>query len=146
LAFRQSEATNVVSPITWSKLVVQSVRHQVARLAVLLLYVLASTTVGFAHRAHTIAIPAELAQFALPDGTLPIICSQTGTQDQGKEGAHTPFCEACCLTAAPGLLFPLTVGLPQRLATKRAFWVPSQEFEQSFWTVVALGARGPPAA
>src|ERR1039458_10301819 len=125
---------------------VQSVRHRVARLAVLVLDVLASTTVGFAHRFGTIARSAELAQFALPDGTLPIICGQNSADDHGNSGEHAPCCDACCLTAAPGLLFLLTVGLPQRLATTRAIWAPSQELEQSFWTVAALGARGPPAS
>jgi hypothetical protein len=71
------------------------------------LYVLASATLGFSHRALPNAVAPELARFALPDGTLPVICGQNGAAEQDgsqKEhgGAHANdigFCQACCLTS-----------------------------------------------
>lgn len=70
-------------------------------------------SVGFAHRpAVSIAAeptPFELAQYRLPDGTLPIICVTERTPD-GKEHskAYMPGCEACRISAAALLPNPPT--------------------------------------
>ena len=125
-----------------------SARHKVSRLAALVLYVLASATVGFAHRPLANATPPELAQFALPDGTLPIVCGQNGAKEQGGGGhaSGVPLCDACCLTAAPGLLSPPSASLrPQASATMIA-WASWENLVQTFWNGPALGARGPPVA
>jgi hypothetical protein len=109
------------------------------------LYVLASTTIGFAHRFEQLAVPADLAQFTLPDGTLPIICGQGRGGEHDKSG-HTPFCGACCLTSAPGLLLPPAVVFSMLVVSAKADWT-------SYWarayfprTVATLRARGPPLA
>lgn len=80
--------------VTW----VRSMR--VARV-VLAFYVLAAITFGFAHRRinfEPIAPPVDLAAYALPDGTLPVVCRGKTTP------AHVhKACDACSLTSAPGL-------------------------------------------
>ncbi|WP_020174585.1 hypothetical protein [Methyloferula stellata] len=120
--------------------------HKIARLAALLLYVLASTTLGFAHRFDRLATPSDLAQFALPDGTLPIICGKGRSSGHDESGGHASFCGACCLTSAPGLLFaPLAVFSAQ--ATSEKFdWQPYRAAGQLPRFFATLGARGPPSA
>jgi hypothetical protein len=82
-------------------------RNITARKALLAFYVLAVVTLGFAHL--PLAIPQnDLAAYALPDGTLPIICGAGSGSAPGKQHAGAT-CDACLLTAAPGL--PLKVDL-----------------------------------
>lgn len=69
--------------------------------------------VGFAHRpAVSIAAeptPFELAQYRLPDGTLPVICVTERTPDgQEHSKAYMPGCEACRISAAVLLPAPPT--------------------------------------
>jgi len=66
--------------------------------------------VGFAHRPVVFAAeltPIELAQYRLPDGTLPVLCITERTPD-GKEHskAYMPGCEACRISAAAVLPTP----------------------------------------
>jgi len=115
-----------------------------ARYACLILYALASISVGFAHRAYVNAVPAELAQFVLPDGTLPIICG--GAKDpRGGDPGHEPACDACCLTSAPGLIAPPDVELASAKAAKPIVFNRPKMTLQSYRAGAALGARGPPA-
>ena len=82
-------------------------RNIAARKALLAFYVLAVATLGFAHL--PLAIPQiDLTAYALPDGTLPVICGVGTGSAPGKQHAGAT-CDACLLTAAPGL--PLKVGL-----------------------------------
>ena len=120
-----------------------SARCRAARLVALLLYALASATLGFAHRPAA-ATPPDLAQFVLPNGELPIICGKGNGGDRSGGASHLPICDACCLTAAPGLLLPTAVELTLSRLSTSIVWMRSQAVTQSFWTVVALGARGPP--
>jgi hypothetical protein len=120
-------------------------RVDFTRLIILLLYVLASMTIGCAHRPLRISSAPDLVQFALPDGTIPPICGQDGTDSHGGDGGkHVDICDACCLTHAPGLSSVLTLGLRLPMATTIAIRTPSQKSEQPFSTVGSLGARGPP--
>jgi hypothetical protein len=89
-----------------SKFMDSSAAYRVARFATLLLYVLATLTVGFAHRPVQSPSSLDLAQFALPSGALPIICGKTDTSEQTDRTVHVSVCEACCLTSAPGLQSP----------------------------------------
>lgn len=69
------------------------------------LYALAVLFVGLAHRplGSQQASHVELANFVLPDGTVPPICGQDGNNHQDAGGVH---CEACALSSAPGLAAP----------------------------------------
>ncbi len=107
--------------------------------------------VGFAHQLPAAAAndlsPAALAQYVLPDGTLPTLCV-TVTDDSGKEHgkiAHLNPCEACRIgasvllpqpadiTGAP-MGFVLRAELPRRAeAFRRALFPPN------------TGPRAPPA-
>jgi hypothetical protein len=70
-------------------------------------------SVGFAHQPAVASgdelTPAALAQYRLPDGTLPVICVTEKTAD-GKEHskAHVPNCEACRISSAALLPLPPT--------------------------------------
>lgn len=79
-------------------------QSQWAQKILLALYVLAAATLGLGHRPLSAAGTAELAAYALPDGTLPLICRSggSGTLPIGKHACAV--CDACLLTAAPGLL------------------------------------------
>ena len=72
----------------------------------LALYALAALLVPFAHRPLSLAEPelAELAAYALPGDILPELC--LSVPDDGRGGgrqASAGICDACLLTAAPGL-------------------------------------------
>ncbi|MEZ2220328.1 hypothetical protein [Rhizobium sp. RCC_161_2] len=68
-------------------------------------------SVGFAHQPAVASAdeltPAALAQYRLPDGTLPVLCVTEKTAD-GKEHskAHVPSCEACRISSAALLPLP----------------------------------------
>jgi hypothetical protein len=71
-----------------------------------ILCALALVFIGFGHQVPALAAdelsPAELAQYVLPDGTLPTLCV-TVTDESGKEHgkiAHLQGCEACSLSAS----------------------------------------------
>jgi hypothetical protein len=77
-----------------------------------ILCAVALLSVGFAHRPAVSAAeltPIELAQYRLPDGTLPVLCVTERTPD-GKEHskAYMPGCEACRISAAILLPTPPT--------------------------------------
>ena len=76
-------------------------------MAVAALYALAMLLVGFAH--VPLATGAErgpdLSAYALPDGTLPVFCATEGTGPDQPAARHGPqMCDACLVTAAPGLV------------------------------------------
>lgn len=113
------------------------------------LYAVAMLALGFAHhQASLVASPAsdisaaQLAAFALPDGTQPEIC---GGSKSGAPGSHHGLlvCDACQLTAAPGAIpTPPTLIDAPRLAMK----LPPVRAIVSIASAPALEAqsRGPP--
>lgn len=104
---------------------------QIEQWALRILCVVALVFVGFAHQVPVAAAgefdPAELAQFVLPDGTLPTHCvttTDTSGQDQ-HDKAHSHGCEACRISvsillpaptdiAGSAIHFAATVELPIR--------------------------------
>jgi hypothetical protein len=73
------------------------------RAAAAALFVLAQLTLGFAHQPVALPsseAPIDLAAYALPDGSLPDLCLNSG--DAGPVLKAHP-CDACVLTSAPGL-------------------------------------------
>jgi hypothetical protein len=80
----------------------------IGRRLLLALYVLAVVTLGFAHKPISFSkvsgpTATDLVSFAMPDGSLPEICWTGGAGTPGKPHHVGASCEACLLTAAPGL-------------------------------------------
>lgn len=68
--------------------------------------------VGFAHQAPVFAggafVPLEFAEYALPDGTLPVICIAGKVEGKHRhEQAHAVQCEACRISSAALLPDPV---------------------------------------
>lgn len=117
-----------------------------ARWWTLAFYALASLSVGFLHESPQI-YAERLAQFAMPDGTLPIICSTKG--EAGRTGAHKAGgCKACRLIAAPGL--PPTRSEGTELSSPQGLIGRAPNRQLTFIgpnpALPPLGARGPPTA
>ncbi|HMN72017.1 MAG TPA: hypothetical protein PKA55_09140 [Rhodoblastus sp.] len=120
-------------------------RHSRANIWIVALYALAIATLGFAHK--PVAAPAltaaELAAYALPDGTLPDLCL-TG-HGQSPDSAVADHCDACALSHAPGLAAPAQVCLPAATPTRIAFRIdPAGQFSPS--PQRGPTSRGPPRA
>ncbi len=70
--------------------------------------------VASVHQPPTIRLAAsqgsdlfDLSDYALPDGSLPVIClTDSGESGDPAKVKHRSGCEACRLTAAPALLAP----------------------------------------
>ncbi|MBY5836690.1 hypothetical protein J3P71_05355 [Rhizobium leguminosarum] len=80
--------------------------RQIEQWALRILCAVALVFVGFAHQLPAAAAgefdPAELAQYALPDGSLPTLCVTTtdkSGQDQ-HDKAHSHGCEACRISVS----------------------------------------------
>lgn len=114
---------------------------------VLGLYALAMLTLGFAHHgAPARAADAFLAAYTLPDGSVPDLClTQPGAPGDTDDHAAAP-CEACRLTAAPGLVTTApTLGVPVGTVLERRPCLGAA----SPITPLVFGraaARGPPTA
>jgi hypothetical protein len=70
-----------------------------------ILCALALVFVGFAHQPSVSnadeLTPTELAQYQLPDGTLPVLCvTYKGADGKEHSKAHAPECEACRISSA----------------------------------------------
>ena len=118
-------------------------RHTRANAVVTTLFALAVTLLGFAHKPIALASPTDidLAAYAAPDGSLPPICGQT----DGKGGAalFDHHCDACALTASPGLPPAAQSCLP----APRARWLATRPIQVAEVTPASLRAptsRGPP--
>lgn len=116
------------------------------RLWTLALYALASLSVGFSHNPALLS-KERFAQFAMPDGTQPFICSTNG--NTGRTGFQKiGGCKACRLIAAPGL--------PPSASDRAWLFVPADtsavtRIERFAFigpnpALPTLGARGPPRA
>lgn len=110
-------------------------------LAVTLVYLLLSGLVGFSHR--PIATDQPQQTVTLPGGVPTILCLGNGSDDRNTSHVTVALCDACLLTAAPGLVarsaalaepFPASILLP-RLAAAVA---PNGRL------ISAAKARGPP--
>lgn len=119
------------------------------RLLVRILCAIALLSVGFAHRPAVSAAeltPLELAQYRLPDGTLPVLCVTERTPD-GKEHskAYMPGCEACRISATILLPTPPT-DICEHLAFVREDVVVarSETFRRQLYPPNS-GPRAPPA-
>lgn len=107
---------------------------------VLLAYALAATLAGFGHNParFDIATASERAQFALPDGTVPTLC---GDPDSPGKSART-LCDACRLSAAPGLPPIAGLGFPPVRGAHPA--APLPDAPSLPVRVASYRQRGPP--
>jgi hypothetical protein len=94
------------------------------RIWVAALYALSMAMLGFAHAMParlSSAAGADLAAYVLPDGSVPSLC--ISGENPGKQMAAGQVCDACLLTASPGLPIssvgepplPLAPATPARL-------------------------------
>lgn len=81
-----------------------------ANIYLAVLYGLAMLLLPLAHRPLAPAT-TDLSAYALPDGTLPVICWSGIGQSKLPKSAKR-ICDACLLTAAPGLFPAELVQLP----------------------------------
>ena len=98
--------------------------------ALRILCAVALLCVGFAHKPPVIGsatppgIPAsEIAQYTLPDGTVPTLCLPTSGDDSHDHGSG---CEACRLTASI-MLPPPPVTAGERIAMPIDAFVPVRD-------------------
>lgn len=137
---RRADSVTFLSQTQWLLRVL--VRSRVMRSLALGLYVLASASVGFAHRPAALSV--DLAQYALPDGTIPIICGGQGKDDKGGQRASRPPCDACCLTYAPGLPPPAASDAIVERRQIEAESLADHGLNPPSIIVAAHGPRGPP--
>jgi hypothetical protein len=124
----------------------QRFRQTSVRWVVAALYALTMATSGFAHRsaAPIVQQSVELAAYALPDGTLPPICAH----DEGAPASgHVAqaVCDACMITAAPGLVAAPQATVPAPGSTRLAR-VAADDGLFAPPTRHAPTSRGPPLA
>lgn len=87
----------------------QQFRDRELRLIFAALYAVALILVAYAHKPISLdlstgTVPqAELAAYALPDGSVPVICLNGSSSGDGPTVGGA-FCDACLITAAAGLL------------------------------------------
>ena len=70
------------------------------------IYIAASAMAGFSHAPIVTrdAAPAiDLSAYVLPDGTVPVICINAPADGDAPQAGGHRACDACLLTAAPGL-------------------------------------------
>ena len=113
-----------------------------------LLCVIALLFVGFAHRVPAVSPQpdVDLSAYALPDGTLPVIChTPAGTGDGGGNVVFFGDCEFCRLASAAVLPTPPDVRAPPCAAPETALRVV-YDLEVCPIHYAGTPTRGPPFA
>lgn len=119
-------------------------RNRQIRLAVSALYTLASLLLVAGHQPRPAKAAPDLSAFTLPDGTTPVLCTQNGLTDSHGD-IDSSNCEACRLTAAPGL-GPVAVPIVPAPSHCQAFLAPAAVVVLAGRLAVsAAEARAPPA-
>jgi hypothetical protein len=117
-------------------------RPHLMRSLLVVLLALALAMVGYGHR---MALPdaPDLSAYAMPDGTLPVLCLVDG-QDAQKHMADAP-CPACVISAA--LQMPPVVAVPAiALGTGIVIWPLPGDVHGRAHAARAPPARGPPSS
>ncbi|MBY4609998.1 hypothetical protein K6M90_20350 [Rhizobium sp. 9T] len=124
--------------------------------ALRILCAVALVFVGFAHQTPASAAgtfdPAELAQYILPDGSLPTLCvtvtDESGTDKSGTgkhDKTHSHGCEACRIGAATLLPAPADVaGAPIGFAVAVELPIRAEAFHRQLFPP-NTGPRAPPS-
>ncbi|MFK0161949.1 hypothetical protein [Rhizobium sp. NPDC090279] len=107
-------------------------------------------SVGFAHHpaiSNAAELPSlELAQYRLPDGSLPIICTTEKTADGRQHGkTHMLGCEACRISAAALLPLPPTEICSHLAFVRRDMIAPEDATFRRQLHPPNCGPRAPPA-
>lgn len=100
---------------------------------------------AFAHRpAVSAPTPYELAQYVLPDGTLPDLCA---TEEDGSPShAHHDFCDFCLIAGAAAPAQPAVATLSRPLPLLLAVIVPPMTAPPVVAVDLATASkRGPPS-
>ena len=116
--------------------------------ALRILCAVALLSVGFAHKAVVLPAPAaaDLSAFALPDGSLPLIClGADPSSDDGKSSVAGNGCDACRIAAS--VLLPQRSGLPQAVGCYEtiAFRLPPAQTVRRQAFPPNAAPRAPPA-
>lgn len=119
------------------------------RIVLVALYGLAMALLPFAHHVNvapdsTAPTATEMAAFALPDGSLPLICQRGQPTKDGT--TFSAGCQACMLMSCPGLVAPPpSLELPLALhADALAVW-PAEQVARHIMRASAQ-PRAPPLA
>ncbi|QFR33455.1 hypothetical protein [Ancylobacter sp. TS-1] len=89
----------------------------------------------------------DLSAYALPDGTLPVLCLAAGDEDGGPASAkHRTGCEACRLTATPDLLVPSCHVFAPADYRREAKPLPFARARIAPAPLYRISSRGPPTA
>jgi hypothetical protein len=116
-------------------------RNLFVRDFLLALYVLSVATFGFAHKPITIASSVDLSAYTLPDGSLPVICGGKN----GPAGKHVcAVCDACLLSAAPGLLANHEPSVPVHADILVAAWPDEYRAYAGSDRPLSFRSRAPP--
>lgn len=78
-------------------------RNWKTKVALAVLYTLAMALLPLAHTPPAFSANEELSAFALPDGTVPLICNSDSSKPDQEKLEHKPACAACQLMSCPGL-------------------------------------------
>lgn len=108
------------------------------------LYLLLAVLVGFAHRPIDLA-PASpaTAQTILPDGSVAVLCHTDPSSHEPLHHAAAAVCDACLITAAPGLAAEPPAAIPPVFAVLLV-GVRSSSAMPPRSTNPSVSARGPP--
>lgn len=127
-------------------------RRRGRTLASTLLHLLCACALVFVasiHRTPAAANAAtlDLSAYALPDGTLPVLCLASGDEDGGPASAkHRTGCEACRLTATPDLLVPSCHVFAPADYRREAKPLPLAWARIAPAPLYRISSRGPPTA
>lgn len=100
-------------------------RPKIRQIIVRLTCVMALLMVGFAHKISAFGggkMP-DLSAFALPDGTVPTICTTGFDPDGDKPGKQS--CDACRLAAASNLPLPAAIPVQDQARQTVVYAVPA---------------------
>ena len=122
--------------------------HKTMNTVTRLLCVIALLLVGFAHRVPAVSPQpdVDLSAYALPDGTLPVIChTPAGTGDGSGNAVFSGECEFCRLAGAAVLPTPHKILIPPCAAVDKPVRVVHDltDFPIHF---AGTPTRGPPLA
>ena len=76
---------------------------EMMRIWVLALFALSITLVGFAHRDANAEVRPDLSAYALPDGSVPVICFTKGDSQGEPASEKLSLCDACLLMGGANL-------------------------------------------
>lgn len=125
-----------------------TLRRRCATITIAVLYALAMVTLGMAHQpANQHSSSAELAQYTLPDGSFPILCSGgAGSTDEDPTVLKPACCVACTLISSLGIVGEAPVVGSAQLASVTRFSLVGYEYQPVVRASDNFLSRAPPRA